>query len=89
MRKISILIIISLSLFSLMVTSSFANEPNTIPWPVGSTEAIMNSTKTLMNSYGDPQNDWMILPPKTGHGVKSLLETMTGGNHECSTTQEV
>ncbi len=58
MGKITILAIFSLSLLSFMVTSSFANEPNTIPWPVGSTEAMMNSTKTLMNSYGDPQNSW-------------------------------
>ena len=39
-------------------TVSNANEPTTIPWPVGSTEAMMDSSKTLMNSYGDPQNSW-------------------------------
>ena len=48
-------ILLLLCLFS---TVSIANEPTTIPWPVGSTEAMMNSTKTLMNSYGDPQNNW-------------------------------
>lgn len=37
---------------------SYANAPTMVPWPVGSTETIMNSTKTLMNSYGDPQNNW-------------------------------
>lgn len=42
----------------LLLTSAFANDPTSIPWPVGSTAAMMNSTKTLMNSYGDPQNAW-------------------------------
>lgn len=42
----------------LLLTSAFANDPASIPWPVGSTPAMMNSTKTLMNSYGDPQNAW-------------------------------
>lgn len=39
-------------------TISLANDPTAIPWPVGTTEGLMNFTKTLMNSYGDPQNDW-------------------------------
>ncbi|MCD4776339.1 MAG: hypothetical protein K8S15_09860, partial [Candidatus Aegiribacteria sp.] len=37
-----------------------ANNPTPIPWPVGSSENQMDSTKTLMNSYGDPQNDWSL-----------------------------
>lgn len=42
----------------LLTVTSFANNPTTIPWPVGSTPAQMSYAKTLMNSYGDPCNDW-------------------------------
>ncbi|OPX31882.1 MAG: hypothetical protein B1H09_01785, partial [Gemmatimonadaceae bacterium 4484_173] len=47
-----------LFLICFISTVSNANEPTMIPWPVGTTAVMMDSTKTLMNSYGDPQNNW-------------------------------
>lgn len=35
-----------------------ANDPTVVPWPVGYSLDDMKKTKTLMNSYGDPNGSW-------------------------------
>ncbi|PIE52421.1 hypothetical protein CSA37_06445 [Candidatus Fermentibacteria bacterium] len=51
-----------------------ANTPTDIPWPVGSTVPLMNYTKTLLNSYGDPQNNWELKRFHCGIDIDSHTE---------------
>lgn len=55
MKRIYILIIIALLL---TVPAAFSNDPTMVPWPVGTSPEMIDFTKTLMNSYGDP-NTWL------------------------------
>ncbi len=70
--------ILAICLLLSAVNSSLANDPTSVPWPVGSTEAAMNSTKTLMNSYGDPQNDWSLGRFHCGLDFDSMTEPPLG-----------
>ena len=54
MRITSIFVFIIVPLSSI----SYATSPTSVPWPVGSTDSLMNFTKTLMASYGDQVNGW-------------------------------
>ena len=59
MRSHTMQILITLGLLSMSANTVHANDPDTnTPWPVGSTEEQMDSTKTLMSCYGDPVNGW-------------------------------
>lgn len=49
-RSWLIAMLITISLFSILN----ANDPTVVPWPVGYDLDDMEITKTLMNSYGDP-----------------------------------
>jgi hypothetical protein len=62
----------------LLSTLAVANDPSSIPWPVGSTAAIMNSTKTLMNSYGDPNGSWSDGMFHSGVDFDALTEPPLG-----------
>lgn len=62
----------------LLTKASFANNPTAIPWPVGSTPAQMEFAKTLMNSYGDPCNDW-----GTFHAGIDIDENTEATNGDC------
>ena len=72
--KVKIQTIFLIGLF-VLATSAYANNPTNIPWPVGSSSSEMNKTKTLMNSYGDPQNDWSLGIFHTGIDIDSQTET--------------
>jgi len=41
-----------------MTSSAYSDDPTSIPWPVGDDLPEMYQTKTLMNSYGDPNGSW-------------------------------
>ena len=61
-----------------LTSAAFSNSPSSVPWPVGSTEAMMNSSKTLLNSYGDPQNDWTLGSFHCGIDLDYLTEPPLG-----------
>ncbi|MCD4775137.1 MAG: M23 family metallopeptidase, partial [Candidatus Aegiribacteria sp.] len=59
MRSHTMQILITLGLLLMSAITVHANDPDPdTPWPVGSTDSLMNFTKTLMTSYGDPVNGW-------------------------------
>lgn len=55
-----------------MTISAYSNDPTSIPWPVGDDLPEMYQTKTLMNSYGDPNGSWSDLKFHCGIDIDSL-----------------
>ncbi|MCD4849087.1 MAG: M23 family metallopeptidase, partial [Candidatus Aegiribacteria sp.] len=51
-------VILLIGIVAVTAVSLYANDPTVVPWPVGSTLGEMNQTKTIMNSYGDPNGSW-------------------------------
>ncbi len=72
MMKRSKISVVALSMFSASII--YANDPTIVPWPVGTDQ---NATKTLLNSYGEP-NTW--IDGRFHAGIDIDSQTETGGN---------
>ena len=73
---------ILLTTLLILASVSIANDPAYgIPWPVGSTDSLMNFTKTLMNGYGDRNNGWYQF--HTGIDIDNCTEPEDGNCVRC------
>jgi hypothetical protein len=74
---------VCLNVLSALSVKAHANDPTDVPWPVATTVALMNSTKTLMNSYGDPQNNWDEMLFHCGIDIDSYTESPIASDVRC------
>ncbi|MCD4701275.1 MAG: hypothetical protein K8S24_05390 [Candidatus Aegiribacteria sp.] len=75
-NSITALVVFALEILSIPAN---ANDPTNVPWPVGSTLSEMNQTKTIMNSYGEP-NTWSERRFHSGIDIDALTETGGDGD---------